>query len=868
MMLRPQQFHDEDNDDDDEPFIIVIHGEVGLGKTTLARLIFHHPWVNQHFDHRFWVDMSNFSPFEPTMSIAKEIAKSLLGKPSDHLQQTLQAMWALLYERLNQSRYLLVLDDLNMFLLEQHSWDQLKHILLSMGAPGSAVIIIPADVYYPTFASTLGSCSINYSLKGISKDAWQELFIKHESMQPKQDIITSTFPADILLQFLDRVYSEFNGFPLFAKIMGSIFRYTETSRWRELVDTFSIEKIRENPSYALILFHNIPPKYAQFFLVNYVYDPYVESRTQSRIIQDKQHMLVIEGFLPHSSDTQTKEAFVIDRFTYYYKHFNLSKHQKAFNLQYVCSIRVSQCSRIPQQCCHLCLLVDSNTCAFPTTLCSSRNKKLRTLILDWEEEEMMLPNERCQIKEIPKQLFAKLVHLRVVNLPATMIQRIPNTVGKLLQLRYLSLSQSEIETLPQSLCNLGNLQILNLAHCEKLRNLHILKLCYCTKLQVLPKSVTRLVNLQELDIECCPWLAELPEDVSNMTKLVYLKMMGCVSLTRMPRGIGQLDALYELSGYIVPDDHHESNALMELQGLTNIEQLGLRNLERVTNPEVAQIVQLHEKKMLRHLALHWEYWQNLDDKSIDYETQLQLFQGLQPASGLQKLDIISYMGKRLPSWMTEGFSDFRTLSEVRLINLRQCDSLPPLGQLQFLKLLEISGMDSLSVVGDAFYGETGTFRYLEVLIFSQMLELEKWEKVEREDEMFRLLRNLTLIECPKLKELEVCLRHLRCLAIWFNNRMLWTSSFLEWHNLKSVDSVEIVGCEELTNLPSGIKHFKKLNQLKIIGCSKLVFLPDWLEKFRYLESLYIFDCAADLIIPEHLRIYLESDIRTLKFISH
>ncbi|CAL9120462.1 unnamed protein product [Musa textilis] len=44
---------------DGEPFVIVIHDEVlWSGKTTLARMIYHHPWVRQHFQHRIWVDVS------------------------------------------------------------------------------------------------------------------------------------------------------------------------------------------------------------------------------------------------------------------------------------------------------------------------------------------------------------------------------------------------------------------------------------------------------------------------------------------------------------------------------------------------------------------------------------------------------------------------------------------------------------------------------------------------------------------------------------------------------------------------------------------------------------------------------------------
>ncbi|XP_065046396.1 disease resistance protein RGA2-like [Musa acuminata AAA Group] len=98
-----------------EPFVIVIHDEwsfgslLSMGKTTLGRMIYHHPWVRQHFHHRIWVDVSIDLSFDQ-LSIGREFARSITGDSCDHLQSH-QAIWLLVNERLGQRRYLLILNE-------------------------------------------------------------------------------------------------------------------------------------------------------------------------------------------------------------------------------------------------------------------------------------------------------------------------------------------------------------------------------------------------------------------------------------------------------------------------------------------------------------------------------------------------------------------------------------------------------------------------------------------------------------------------------------------------------------------------------------------------------------------------------------
>ncbi|CAL9053603.1 unnamed protein product, partial [Musa banksii] len=433
----------------------------------------------------------------------------------------------------------------------------------------------------------------------------------------------------------------------------------------------------------------------------------------------------------------------------------------------------------------------------------------------------------------------------------------------------LNLSYTEIQSLPKYLSNLQNLKILKLAHCEefrklpesihKLRKLLILKLAYCQKLQILPESIIALTNLQELDIEGCQWLVKLPQGLDSMKKLIILNVDKCVSLTRLPHGIGQLTNFQKLSMYATADSL--ASVILELQSLVNLKELRLKKLNGLSSVEDARALKLQDKIFLKCLILCWEWW-DIKVALVTDTTLLreQVMENLQPNLALEKLEIVSYMGKKLPSWMACKKENLWHLREIKLVNLKKCERLPPLGQLPGLETVEISGMDSISAVDDAFYGDCDgdTFPRLETtLIFSVMPLLERWLKAKGEGDVFPVLGTLILIQCPKFKELHVPLirrwSFLR-LKLWLNNDKLLTSEFVGWQNLVHVTTeLEITGCEELRCLPQGIKYLKHLSRLEIIRCNNLISLPDWLAELKSLHYLIVRDCAMLRCLPQGIK---------------
>ncbi|CAL9761578.1 unnamed protein product [Musa acuminata subsp. burmannicoides] len=221
-----------------EPFIIEIREEWSygslstMGKTTLARMIYHHPWVRQHFHHRIWVDVSIDLSFDQ-VSIGREFARCITGESCDHLQSH-QAIWLLVNERLGQRRYLLILNDIYYDDREEglkDKWDQLKHNLLHVGGIGSTVIITTKRASEYSGSLHISGSKDSFLLHGLSEDAWIKLFVRETFIGSAQDK-ENTCTINLLLQFAEQQYETLKGDPFLAKTLGSIFRYAEKlPRW-------------------------------------------------------------------------------------------------------------------------------------------------------------------------------------------------------------------------------------------------------------------------------------------------------------------------------------------------------------------------------------------------------------------------------------------------------------------------------------------------------------------------------------------------------------------------------------------------------------------------------------------------------------
>ncbi|XP_077218330.1 putative disease resistance protein RGA4 [Tasmannia lanceolata] len=397
-------------------------------------------------------------------------------------------------------------------------------------------------------------------------------------------------------------------------------------------------------------------------------------------------------------------------------------------------------------------------------------KKLRTSLLFGETIYRM---------EVPYNIFISFRCLHVLDLSWTDIKKLPNSVGKLKHLRYLDLSQTDIETFPETISDLYNLQTL--------------KLLNCRSLQELPKDMRKMISLRHVEIKFLKPIYSKPQT----GQLIHLETM---RLTKMPVGIGRLLCLRTLGKFIVSKEN--GCGIEELHDLNLQGNLEIERLENVRNAMDAKKANLKGKWGLRLLCLSWS--NNVDANNM-IDNDESVLEGLQPHTNLKVLGIFYYTGFKFPSWLMDC-SLLPNLVEIKLVSCKNCEHLPPFGQLRFLKILIIEDMDGVKYMSnesDEKDSVKSLFPSLEILKIYNMPNLEAWSRKvgAREILLFPCLRSLWIYECPKLTSLPQRARSsLTDLRLVGTNKLLLRSL----PDFTSLLSLHIGGISDMESLPEDL----------------------------------------------------------------
>ncbi|XP_039117627.1 putative disease resistance protein RGA3 [Dioscorea cayenensis subsp. rotundata] len=144
--------------------VVSIVGMGGLGKTTLAQLVYGDKNVESHFQLRIWVCVSD--DFN-VAKIAKNIILAATEKSYDHTN--MEVLQRDLRQLLGQKRYLLVLDDV---WNEYHQkWNELKCLLVD-GGEGSIILVTTRKEN----CSRIMGAKESYLLQGLSEERSWALF--------------------------------------------------------------------------------------------------------------------------------------------------------------------------------------------------------------------------------------------------------------------------------------------------------------------------------------------------------------------------------------------------------------------------------------------------------------------------------------------------------------------------------------------------------------------------------------------------------------------------------------------------------------------------------------------------------------------
>ncbi|XP_030965409.1 putative disease resistance RPP13-like protein 1 [Quercus lobata] len=805
--------------------VIPILGMGGLGKTTLAQLVYNDDEVSHYFDLKAWVCVSE--DFD-IIRVTKAILQSVTFEHCD--ANDLNLIQVKLKKTLSGKKFLLILDDV--WNENYDDWTKLRSPF-EFGAPGSKIIVTARNY---GVSSTMGTTPA-YELKELSNDACWNLFSQHA-------LGTTDYTAHPKLEEIGRkILDKCKGSPLAAKVLGGLLRTKhDHDQWKDVLDSKIWDIPEEKSSIFSILklsYQYLPSHLKRCFAYCSLFPKDYEFKEKELVL-----LWIAEGFFQETKGNKPMEDHGDECFRDLLRRSFFQRSSSNGSL-FVMHDLINDLAQWAAR--GLCYRLED-------VLDGNKQFEISTKVRHFSYIRSSFEGMK-KFEDFPKDMHLRTFLPLPINRWGYLTNYIPNCwLPQLRCLRVLSLRGYEIFELPSSIGDLKHLRYLNLSR---------------TKITSLPESTTSLYNLQTLLLKGCYRLIKLPEKIGNLLSLRHLDISYVNSIGEMPAGIKELKSLQTLSNFVVgKDTASKIGDLMNLESLRGT--LCISNLENVLDVEDARRANLIGKKNLDALVMKWK--PELDDLQAA-GSSLDILEMLRPWTTVKEISIDGYVGVKFPTWF--GHPSFSNMVLLRIERCRKCTSLPAIGKLPSLRDLALVGMSAVKIIGLEFYGEDcpKPFQSLETLCFEDMQEWKDWIPCKVEYEEFPRLRELSISRCPKLQG--KLPHHVPLLEkISINGCEQLDVSI---PNFPKLHALEINGCKGVVSRSTdelcfpksiilSIPYVKSLTEefmhglakvenLEIDDCKELTSL--WQDEFKSLITLDIRDCSS------LVNISLTSTLRTL-----
>ncbi|TQE03390.1 hypothetical protein C1H46_010955 [Malus baccata] len=810
---------------------ISIVGLGGLGKSALANLIFNDQGIQNHFELKIWICVSNI--FELDI-LAKKILKAdkrdkeerdkVDQLDMDQLQDDLR-------KKVDGKKYLLVLDDV--WNEDPHKWLSLME-LLEGGGEGSRILITTRTKIVAMTSHT----SKLYTLRGLNEVQSWSLFKKmafENGEEPKKPTIKAVGME---------VVRKCHGVPLAIRTIGGMLRIKDNeTEWLNFKEE-KLSKINQKENDILptlkLSYDVLPLHLKRCFAYCSLFPPDYEIS-----VPRLARFWVAQGFIKSSDENYCLEDVAFE----YYRELlcrSFFQEEKTDEFGIIVSCKMHDLMN------ELAISVSGVRSSLVDMNRKNFHEKLRhvSFNFDFDFSKWKVPTSLLKANKLQTFLFLPQQGWGG-HQSSSRNAFYATIVSNFKSLRMLSLAKLGITTLPKYLRKMKHLRYFDLSG---------------NPIKRLPDWIVGLSNLETLDLTFCENLVELPRDIKKMINLRHLILEGCGELTGMPRGIGELKGVRTLNRFVLSESNclgrGGSAGLAELATLNELRgELAIDKLSHHVVSESNVGTPLKDKQHLQSLGLVWKKGE--DVSAVDEEDIIKSMEVLQPHSNLKQLIIAYYGGVRFASW----FSSLINIVNLTLVDCKRCQHLPPLDLLPSLKSLLLWRLEKLEYISEKESSNSMSDEMMRISFFPSLEELsiadcpvlKGWWRAHTHNSASSSSSTeiLSLPSFPRLSTLEIenC-PNLTSMPLYPNVDYIE----LEKTSWKVVDSLFVRGASDITHdvgvdvsASSSSPPLSKLTHLSLSGIEDSASLPEEISNLTSLQELAISNCSNLASLPEGIR---------------